>query len=141
MTQKEFTELTKLPEAQYEDGNASYIASDMEKHEWAKEYLKVKDSKLYNELLDFYYYEKNLRTAKQVEIDRLNNERNGIAMFLADQAEKKQSLTLDSKARELMGEKELLIYKLQNDYILNEDDKKKIAEMLIHGEKITFYQK
>lgn len=119
MTQKEFEERTglKVPMDGYSEIEACYMNTDLDKDEFCK--LWVKNPVALKEI-----------ERKTVLARKLHDERNSIANFLIDQAEKWSASDLRAKAIAMIGEKEYLRRKISKEYNLWDADKKLLDEIL-----------
>lgn len=129
MTQKEFEERIghEVTGDEFESANAIYMAAgDMDKDTFCKDYEKHKGS----EIMLVLFERADLLSDK---LHVLNNERDELADFLIDQAERYSASELRDKAIAMMGEREYLRRKIKRGYNLWEADRELLAEILGDG--------
>lgn len=125
MLQQEFEQLLgkKVTEAEYTEIEKMYNNCSLNKAEFVEEFKKVGKSPLVKQLTD---------TAEKMTVafQGLNENIQKIAQFIADYAEVHEDDNMRYKARELMGLKNYIEYKLVCHYALTDNDRKLIINLI-----------
>ncbi|WP_277231928.1 hypothetical protein [Phocaeicola salanitronis] len=123
MTQKEFEERTGIKSnVVFEEANRMYMkAGDMDKDAFCDDYKEHGDSIL----LAHFYHHSNMLESKKQDVDALKNE---IACFLLKKADDWDDNDLRDKAVELIGEKEVIMRKIELELELWDADKSYIKD-------------
>lgn len=123
MTQKEFEERTGIKSnVVFEEANRMYMkAGDMDKDAFCDDYKEHGDSIL----LAYFYHHSNMLEKQKNDLDALKNE---IACFLLKKADDWDDNDLRDKAVELIGEKEVIMRKIELELELWDADKSYIKD-------------
>ena len=123
MTQQEFEQRTGITsDVVYEEANGVYMeAGDMDKDAFCMDYKKHGDS-----ILLSYFYKKCVELRK--ELRGMKEERQELVEFLLKQEDESDDVVFRNKAAELVGEKEVIRLKIENDWELGKEDKEYIKE-------------
>lgn len=123
MTQKEFEERTGIKSnVVFEEANRMYMkAGDMDKDAFCDDYKEHGDSIL----LAYFYHHSNMLETQKKDLDSLKNE---IACFLLVKADDWNDKELRAKAVELIGEKEVILRKIELGIELWNEDKSYIKD-------------
>lgn len=123
MTQQEFEQRTGITsDVVYEEANGVYMeAGDMDKDAFCMDYKKHGDS-----ILLSYFYKKCVELRK--ELRGMKEERQELVEFLLKQENETDDVVFRNKAAELVGEKEVIRLKIENDWELGKEDKEYIKE-------------
>lgn len=123
MTQQEFEQRTGITsDVVYEEANGVYMeAGDMDKDAFCMDYKKHGDS-----ILLAYFYKKCVELRKALR--GMKEERQELVEFLLKQENETDDVVFRNKAAELVGEKEVIRLKIENDWELGKEDKEYIKE-------------
>lgn len=123
MTQQEFEQRTGIKsDVVFEEANKIYMAAgDMDKDAFCMDYKKHGDS-----ILLSYFYKKCVELRK--ELRGMKEERQELVEFLLKQENETDDVVFRNKAAELVGEKEVIRLKIENDWELGKEDKEYIKE-------------
>lgn len=123
MTQKEFEDRTGIKSnVVFEEANRMYMkAGDMDKDAFCDDYKEHGDSIL----LSYFYHHSNMLEKQKKDVDALKNE---IACFLLKKADDWDDNDLRDKAVELIGEKEVIMRKIELELELWNEDKSYIKD-------------
>lgn len=123
MTKEEFEDRTGIKsEEVFEEANRMYMnAGDMDKNTFCYDYKKHGDSIL----LSYFYHHSNMLEKQKKDVDALKNE---IACFLLKKADDWDDNDLRDKAVELIGEKEVIMRKIELELELWNEDKSYIKD-------------
>ena len=133
MTQQEFESRTGMTVTaeEYAKIESLYMsAGNIDKDTFCKEYKKVANSQMVQELqLNIRITENKVKNL-QIELDAAKNRENDMANFLMEQAQKLGISDLREKAIELIGIKEYLRRKLASGTPLWDADREALKEIL-----------
>lgn len=123
MTQKEFEDRTGIKSnVVFEEANRMYMkAGDMDKDAFCDDYKEHGDSIL----LSYFYHHSNMLEKQKKDVDALKNE---IACFLLKKADDWDDNDLRDKVVELIGEKEVIMRKIELGLELWNEDKSYIKD-------------
>lgn len=123
MTQQEFEQRTGIKsDVVYELANGVYMAAEnMDKDAFCMDYKKHGDS-----ILLSYFYKKCVELRKVLR--GMKEERQELVEFLLKQENETDDVVFRNKAAELVGEKEVIRLKIENDWELGKEDKEYIKE-------------
>ena len=126
MNQQEFTQRTGYTPATEEEWKAiemMYLEAgeSVDKDLFCKEWLEHKDSNLLR-----IFYKRAMDKAETLEY--FNEMRTETAKFLIDKANDLGDNDLYWQAVKLIGQKRVILYKIEKDYDLNRDDKEYIND-------------
>jgi len=126
MNQQEFTQRTGYTPATEEEWKAiemMYLEAgeSVDKDLFCKEWLEHKDSNLLR-----IFYKRAMDKAETLEY--FNDMRTETAKFLIDKANDLGDSDLYWQAVKLIGQKRVILYKIEKDYDLNRDDKEYIND-------------
>lgn len=123
MTQKEFEDRTGIKSnVVFEEANRMYMkAGDMDKDAFCDDYKEHGDSIL----LSYFYHHSNMLETRKKDVDALKNK---IACFLLGKADDWDDKDLRDKAVELIGEKEVIMRKIELNLELWDEDKSYIKD-------------
>lgn len=123
MIQKEFEKRTGIKsDVVFEEANRMYMnAGDMDKDAFCDDYKEHGDSIL----LSYFYHHCNMLETQKKDLDSFKNE---IACFLLSKADDWDDKELRDKAVELIGEKEVILRKIELGIELWNEDKSYIKD-------------
>lgn len=123
MTKEEFEERTELKSDEaFEKANRMYMsAGNMDKDAFCYDYKKHG----YSILLSYFYNKSNMLEKQKKDLDAFKNE---IACFLLKKADDWDDKELRDKAVELIGEKNVILRKIELDLELWNEDKSYIKD-------------
>lgn len=123
MTKEEFEDRTGIKsDMVFEEANRMYMkAGDMDKDAFCDDYKEHGDSIL----LSYFYHHSNMLEKQKKDLDSFKNE---IACFLLEKADEWDDKELRKKAVELIGEKEVILRKIELDLELWNEDKSYIKD-------------